>query len=131
MRGLLQFRRDPQNPLRGARSEVHGQVAEWLMAADCKSAAPCELRRFESSPVHQVFYRWALDARERSARAQQRSVAEPWKEGEREASAGVTSGARGRSSEALRSPGRRVSAKRAPACASGARGRSSEALRSP
>ena len=25
------------------------------MAADCKSAAPCELRRFESSPVHQVF----------------------------------------------------------------------------
>ena len=30
-----------------------GQVAEWLMAADCKSAAPCELRRFESSPVHQ------------------------------------------------------------------------------
>ncbi len=28
------------------------QVAEWLMAADCKSAAPCELRRFESSPVH-------------------------------------------------------------------------------
>src|SRR5689334_4419486 len=29
-----------------------GQVAEWLMAADCKSAAPCELRRFESSPVH-------------------------------------------------------------------------------
>jgi hypothetical protein len=22
------------------------------MAADCKSAAPCELRRFESSPVH-------------------------------------------------------------------------------
>ena len=28
------------------------QVAERLMAADCKSAAPCELRRFESSPVH-------------------------------------------------------------------------------
>ena len=24
------------------------------MAADCKSAAPCELRRFESSPVHQL-----------------------------------------------------------------------------
>src|SRR5271166_3966836 len=37
-----------------ARSE-RAQVAEWLMAADCKSAAPCELRRFESSPVHQVF----------------------------------------------------------------------------
>ena len=32
------------------------QVAEWLMAADCKSAAPCELRRFESSPVHQKFW---------------------------------------------------------------------------
>src|ERR1051326_3375066 len=30
----------------------NAQVAEWLMAADCKSAAPCELRRFESSPVH-------------------------------------------------------------------------------
>ncbi len=25
------------------------------MAADCKSAAPCELRRFESSPVHHEF----------------------------------------------------------------------------
>ena len=32
----------------------YGQVAEWLMAADCKSAAPCGLRRFESSPVHKV-----------------------------------------------------------------------------
>jgi hypothetical protein len=32
---------------------VWAQVAERLMAADCKSAAPCELRRFESSPVHQ------------------------------------------------------------------------------
>ena len=31
-----------------------GQVAEWLMAADCKSAAPCELRGFESSPVHHL-----------------------------------------------------------------------------
>ena len=30
-----------------------GQVAERLMAADCKSAAPCGLRRFESSPVHE------------------------------------------------------------------------------
>src|SRR5262245_56307917 len=39
-----------------ASSCVHskrcGQVAERLMAADCKSAAPCGLRRFESSPVH-------------------------------------------------------------------------------
>ena len=24
------------------------------MATDCKSVAPCELRRFESSPVHQL-----------------------------------------------------------------------------
>ncbi len=36
------------------RIGISAQVAEWLMAADCKSAAPCELRRFESSPVHQV-----------------------------------------------------------------------------
>jgi hypothetical protein len=36
----------------GGRS-ANGQVAEWLMATDCKSVAPCELRRFESSPVHQ------------------------------------------------------------------------------
>src|SRR5262249_55902480 len=35
--------------------DFDAQVAEWLMAADCKSAAPCELRRFESSPVHQLF----------------------------------------------------------------------------
>jgi hypothetical protein len=28
-------------------------VGEWLKPADCKSAAPCGLRRFESSPVHQ------------------------------------------------------------------------------
>ncbi len=40
---------------RDARSK-RAQVAEWLMAADCKSAAPCELRRFESSPVHQIFF---------------------------------------------------------------------------
>src|SRR5207247_4932345 len=32
-----------------------GQVAEWLMAAVCKSAAPCGLRRFGSSPVHFTF----------------------------------------------------------------------------
>src|SRR2546422_2678281 len=30
-----------------------GRVGEWLKPADCKSAAPCGLRRFESSPVHQ------------------------------------------------------------------------------
>src|SRR5271165_364084 len=43
------------NWLRAGCSVKRAQVAEWLMAADCKSAAPCELRRFESSPVHQVF----------------------------------------------------------------------------
>jgi hypothetical protein len=41
--------------MRTGCSVERAQVAEWLMAADCKSAAPCELRRFESSPVHQVF----------------------------------------------------------------------------
>ena len=30
-----------------------GQVAERSKAADCKSADPCGLRRFEPSPVHQ------------------------------------------------------------------------------
>ena len=34
---------------------MRAQLAEWLMAADCKSAAPSGLRRFESSPVHQDF----------------------------------------------------------------------------
>ena len=29
-----------------------GRVAEWLMAADCKSADLC-LRKFESFPFHQ------------------------------------------------------------------------------
>ena len=32
----------------------YGQVAEWSKAADCKSADPCGLRRFEPSPVHQM-----------------------------------------------------------------------------
>ena len=30
-----------------------GQVGEWLKPTDCKSVTPCELRRFESFPVHQ------------------------------------------------------------------------------
>jgi hypothetical protein len=34
-------------------NEFSGRVGEWLKPADCKSAAPCGLRRFESSPVHQ------------------------------------------------------------------------------
>ena len=32
-----------------------GQVGEWLKPTDCKSVTPCELRRFESFPVHQFF----------------------------------------------------------------------------
>ncbi len=32
----------------------YGRVGEWLKPADCKSAAPCGLRRFESSPVHHL-----------------------------------------------------------------------------
>ncbi len=34
-----------------------GRVGEWLKPADCKSAAPCGLRRFESSPVHHPAWR--------------------------------------------------------------------------
>ncbi len=34
------------------RKSEFGQVAERSKAADCKSAGPCGLRRFESSPVH-------------------------------------------------------------------------------
>ena len=36
-----------------ALDDLAGRVGEWLKPADCKSAAPCGLRRFESSPVHQ------------------------------------------------------------------------------
>src|SRR5579872_6875850 len=32
-----------------------GQVGEWLKPTDCKSVPPCEVRRFESFPVHQRF----------------------------------------------------------------------------
>ena len=34
--------------------DLSGRVGEWLKPADCKSAAPCGLRRFESSPVHHL-----------------------------------------------------------------------------
>ncbi len=37
-----------------ARIFPRGRVGEWLKPADCKSAAPCGLRRFESSPVHHL-----------------------------------------------------------------------------
>src|SRR5713226_1210888 len=35
-----------------SRMSLPGRVGEWLKPADCKSAAPCGLRRFESFPVH-------------------------------------------------------------------------------
>ena len=31
---------------------IAGQVGEWLKPTDCKSVPPCEVRRFESFPVH-------------------------------------------------------------------------------
>jgi hypothetical protein len=34
---------------------ANAQVGEWLKPADCKSAPPSEVRRFESFPVHQIF----------------------------------------------------------------------------
>ena len=34
---------------------VSAQVGEWLKPADCKSAPPSGVRRFESFPVHQDF----------------------------------------------------------------------------
>src|ERR1700739_410675 len=37
-----------------SRQKFPGRVGEWLKPADCKSAAPCGLRRFESFPVHQA-----------------------------------------------------------------------------
>ena len=35
------------------RSGDFAQVGEWLKPTDCKSVPPCEVRRFESFPVHQ------------------------------------------------------------------------------
>ncbi len=43
--------------------EFSGRVGEWLKPADCKSAAPCGLRRFESSPVHQALAVWFAENR--------------------------------------------------------------------
>ena len=34
------------------RCSQSGQVGEWLKPTDCKSVPPCEVRRFESFPVH-------------------------------------------------------------------------------
>ena len=35
---------------------VYAQVGEWLKPTDCKSVPPCEVRRFESFPVHQLWF---------------------------------------------------------------------------
>jgi hypothetical protein len=41
------------------KARKFAQVGEWLKPTDCKSVPPCEVRRFESFPVHQV---WFADA---------------------------------------------------------------------
>jgi hypothetical protein len=40
----------------GPSGGVFAQVGEWLKPTDCKSVPPCEVRRFESFPVHQVWF---------------------------------------------------------------------------
>ena len=49
------------------------QVGEWLKPTDCKSVPPCEVRRFESFPVHQELE--ASCGRERSGSPQPKSRA--------------------------------------------------------
>jgi hypothetical protein len=39
------------------KARSFAQVGEWLKPTDCKSVPPCEVRRFESSPVHQLLRR--------------------------------------------------------------------------
>ena len=60
-----------------ASSSAHAgkfaQVGEWLKPTDCKSVPPCEVRRFESFPVHQELE--ALYGRERSGSPQPKSRA--------------------------------------------------------
>jgi hypothetical protein len=46
-------RSSPEPDGNDRRLGVFAQVGEWLKPADCKSAPPCEVRRFESFPVHQ------------------------------------------------------------------------------
>jgi hypothetical protein len=48
------------------KARKFAQVGEWLKPTDCKSVPPCEVRRFESFPVHQI---WFADAREAGARS--------------------------------------------------------------
>src|SRR5579864_985935 len=46
-------------PASGGGFSSIGQVGEWLKPTDCKSVPPCEVRRFESFPVHQRNF-WPL-----------------------------------------------------------------------
>ena len=55
------------------KARKFAQVGEWLKPTDCKSVPPCEVRRFESFPVHQEFE--ALCGRERSGNPQPKSRA--------------------------------------------------------
>jgi hypothetical protein len=48
--------------LRALGGDTPGQVGEWLKPTDCKSVPPCEVRRFESFPVHQFNSRQAVVA---------------------------------------------------------------------
>src|SRR3954454_16441975 len=50
---VLHFRRCAVRCTR-PRCDDYGQVGEWLKPTDCKSVPPCEVRRFESFPVHQT-----------------------------------------------------------------------------
>jgi hypothetical protein len=53
------------------KARKFAQVGEWLKPTDCKSVPPCEVRRFESFPVHQEFE--ALCGREGSGSPQPKS----------------------------------------------------------
>jgi hypothetical protein len=55
LRGRLQVvEGQVRDSLFASQKVFTGRVGEWLKPADCKSAAPCGLRRFESFPVHQA-----------------------------------------------------------------------------
>ena len=54
------------------KARKFAQVGEWLKPTDCKSVPPCEVRRFESFPVHQVE---TVCGRERSGSPQPKSRA--------------------------------------------------------
>ena len=59
--GRQSFSHKRFSDLQLARAGIfRGRVGEWLKPADCKSAAPCGLRRFESSPVHQFSVRESI-----------------------------------------------------------------------